>query len=444
MLNSFPDLFAAVSDLIWGVWTITLIFIVGLILSIRTRFVQFREFGYALKLIMKGAMGRDLSEKEQGDISPFQALTTALAATIGNGNVAGVATAITIGGPGAAFWMWSVALFGMATKYAECTLAVRYRKVAEDGTMAGGPMYYLSEGLKLKWLGVFFAISAVLGGIGAGNMTQSNSAALVLFSEFGVPKVVSGIILAFGLWLVIIGGIKRIGNIAEKLVPAMVLIYVFSSIIILIVNITEIPSAFALIFESAFTGAAAAGGFAGATVARAIAYGFRRGVVSSEAGAGSAAIAHGAAKTSDPHRQGSIAMVGVFIDTIVVSSMTALVIVTTGQWSSGLISTEMTAAAFNTVIPQGGLIIVLASVMFGFTTMVSWAYYGEQSLRFVFGLKISLPYRWIYCILACIGAIFEVKPLWDLGDIFFGLMIFPNLLALVGLSGVVSKLSMKK
>ena len=439
--SAIAELTADLSDIVWGVWTIILLCGVGLLLTWKTKFVQATNFKKALKLISGGALKRDSSEEGTGDISPFQALTTALSATIGNGNVAGVATAIAIGGPGAAFWMWTVSLFGMATKYAEAVLGVRYRQRSGDGTMLGGPMVYLKEGLGMKHLSLFFAISALFGGIGAGNMTQSNSVALVLFSDFGVPKWSSGLALAVALWLVIIGGIRRIGRFAEMLVPSMALVYVLSCLVILVANVAELPAAFSLIIKSAFSGTAATGGFAGATVARAMAYGFRRGTVSSEAGVGTAAIAHGAARTSDPHRQGIIGMMGVFIDTMVVSTMTALVLVSTGAWSSGLISTEMTAVAFKSVLPFGGIIIVVVSALFGFTTMVGWAYYCEQCLRFVGGIKLSIPFRWIYCILAGLGAIFQVKPLWDWADIFMGFMVFANLVALVGLSGEVRKIS---
>ena len=439
--SAIAELTADLSDIVWGVWTIIFLCGVGLLLTWKTKFVQATNFVKALRLISSGALKRDSSEEGTGDISPFQAFTTALSATIGNGNVAGVATAIAIGGPGAAFWMWTVSLFGMATKYAEAVLGVKYRQKTEDGTMLGGPMVYLKEGLGMNRLSLFFAISALFGGIGAGNMTQSNSIALVLFSDFGIPKWFSGLVLALALWAVIIGGIHRIGRVAEKLVPSMALVYVLGCLAILLVNITEVPGAFALIIRSAFSGTAATGGFAGATVARAMAYGFRRGTISSEAGVGTAAIAHGASRTTDPHRQGIIGMMGVFIDTMVVSSMTALVLVSTGVWSSGLISTEMTSAAFKSVLPFGGVIIVLVSILFGFTTMVGWAYYCEQSLRHAGGIKLSILFRWGYCGLAGLGAIFQVKPLWDWADIFMGFMVFANLTALVALSGEVRKIS---
>ena len=435
------EITAQLSDIVWGIWTIIFLCAVGLLLTWKTRFVQITNFKTALKLISGGALKRDSFSKDAGDISPFQAFTTALSATIGNGNVAGVATAIAIGGPGAAFWMCTVSLFGMATKYSEAVLGIKYRQKADDGTMLGGPMVYLNKGLGMRRLSLFFAIAALFGGLGAGNMTQSNSIALVLFSDFGIPKWFSGMILALTLWFVIIGGIRRIGRVAEMLVPGMALIYIISCLAILVVNLKEIPEAIILIIDSAFNGTAATGGFAGATVARAMAYGFRRGTISSEAGVGTAAIAHGAARTSDPHRQGIIAMMGVFMDTMVISTMTALVLVTTGAWSSGLISTEMTAMAFKSVLPFGGIIIIIVSALFGFTTMVGWAYYCEQSLRYIGGIRFSIPFRWIYCGLAGVGAIFQVKPLWDWADIFMGFMVFANLIALVALRNEVKKMS---
>ena len=438
--NEFNNFTAYISDIVWGWWTIFLLCGVGLLLTLKTRFIQVTRFSTSWKLLFGAAFKKERSDKE-GDISPFQALTTALSATIGNGNVAGVATAIAIGGPGAAFWMWTVSLFGMATKYAEAVLGVKYRNQSEDRTMLAGPMVYINRGLGMRRLGIFFAIAALFGGLGAGNMTQSNSIALVLFSDFDIPKWISGIVLAFVLWLVIIGGIRRIGRVAEALVPSMALIYIVSCLVILYTNLSGIPAAFVLIIDSAFSDTAATGGFAGATVARAMAYGFRRGPVSSEAGIGTAAIAHGSARTSDPHSQGLIGMMGVFIDTMVVSSMTALVLVTTGAWSSGLISTEMTAMAFKSVLPFGGVIIIIVSTLFGFTTMVGWAYYCEQSLRHIGGIKFSIPFRWIYCGLAGLGAMFQVKPLWDWADIFIGLMVFANLIALIALRNKVKTIS---
>ena len=426
------DLVSAVSNLVWGRWTIVLLVAVGILMTAATRGVQFRRFGEAVRLVLRGAMHRDQTDREPGDISPFQALTTALAATIGNGNIAGVATAIAVGGPGAAFWMVAMAPLGMATKYAETHLAIRYRRRMPDGTMLGGPMVYLADGAGRKGLGALFAMCAALGAIGAGNLAQANSVSLVMDSEFGVPVWLSGLVLASILASVIIGGIRRIGQVAERLVPTMVLLYVAGVVVTLALNVDRIPSAFGLILESAFSPVAATGGFAGSTVAATIEYGIRRGVISSEAGLGSAGIAHSAAQTTDPRRQGVIAMIGVFIDTVVVCTATALTVVVTGVWSSGELSSAMVASAFNTGIPGGGTVVAVTSLFFGFTSLVAWAYYGEQGLRFLLGgRRPGIAYRVLWCVLAFIGSIYGVKLVWDFSDILIGLMVFPNVVGLI-------------
>ena len=372
------NLVTQLSDFIWGRWTIALLVVVGIVMTIYSRGIQFREFRNAAVLVSRGALRRDTGTDQPGDISPFQALTTAMAATIGTGNIAGVATAIAVGGPGAAFWMVAMAPLGMATKYAETCLGIRYRRRMPDGSMLGGPMVYLTDGANLKGLGIAFALCLALGAIGAGNLAQANSVALVMFSEFAIPKWMSGLILTTVLASVIIGGIKRIGRFAEMLVPAMVLLYIAGVVVTLVVNAEKIPAAFQLIFESAFSPVAATGGFVGSTIARTVEYGIRRGVISSEAGLGSAGIAHSAAKTANPKRQGIIAMMGVFIDTVVVCTATSLTVVVTGAWSSGQYSTAMVASAFNSSIPFGGSIVALCSLFFSFTSLVAWAYYGEQ------------------------------------------------------------------
>ena len=329
------DLLARLANLVWGQWTIALLVLLGIVMTIYSRGIQFREFRNASRLVMRGALRRDVAARAPGEISPFQALTTAMAATIGNGNIAGVATAIAIGGPGAAFWMAAIAPLGMATKYAETYFGIRYRREMQDGSMLGGPMVYLADGAGLKGLGFAFALCITLGAIGAGNLAQANSVSLVMFTQFAIPKWLSGLLLAGVLASVIVGGIKRIGQVAERLVPAMVLLYVAGVVVTLVVNIEKVPAAFQLIVSSAFSPVAATGGFAGSTVARTIEYGIRRGVISSEAGLGSAGIAHSAAKTSDPERQGTIAMMGVFIDTVIVCMATALTVVVTGVWNEG-------------------------------------------------------------------------------------------------------------
>jgi AGCS family alanine or glycine:cation symporter len=426
------DLITRLSDLIWGRWTIALLVVVGIVMTIYSRGIQFREFRNAAKLVLRGALRRDTGTNQPGDISPFQALTTAMAATIGTGNIAGVATAIAVGGPGAAFWMVAMAPLGMATKYAETCLGIRYRRRMPDGSMLGGPMIYLTDGANARGLGIAFALCLTLGAIGAGNLAQANSVALVMFTEFAIPKWLSGLILMTVLASVIIGGIKRIGRFAEMLVPAMVLLYIAGVVVTLVANVEKIPAALQLIFESAFSPVAATGGFVGSTIARTIEYGIRRGVISSEAGLGSAAIVHSAAKTADPQRQGIIAMMGVFIDTIVVCTATALTVVVTGAWSSGQYSTAMVASAFNSSIPFGGSIVALCSLFFGFTSLVAWAYYGEQGLRFLIGgRKPGITYRLVWCLLAFVGSIYGVKLIWDISDVLIGLMVFPNIIGLL-------------
>ena len=433
----------------WGSWMIALLLGTGIWLTIRTRFVQLRRLRFALRLMMRGAIRRDQSEKEVGDISPFQALTTALAATVGNGNIAGVATAIYWGGPGAPLWMWISALFGMSTKYAEGLLGVHYRRVAEDGTMAGGPMYYIQDGLSNKKLGRALGLVFGIGGsfvalFGSGNMMQSNSLALALNSQFHIPFWLTGAVITMLVGLVIIGGIKRIGAVAERLVPTMVILYIMGALFVIFYNYKLIPYAVVLIFKSAFTGQAAIGGFIGAAVRDTIRRGVSRGLLSNEAGLGSAAIAHGAARAKDPICQGSIAMVGTFIDTIVVCSMTALVIIVSGQWNSGLDSTALTVSAFNTAIPFGGAIVALGSALFGFTTLIGWYYYGEQCLEYLFGLKITRGYRIVYITLTFIGSILQRENLiivWNVADIVNIFMAVPNLIGLLLLSGVVAKMT---
>jgi len=426
------DLITRLSDLIWGRWTIALLVVVGIVMTVYSRGIQFREFRNAAKLVSRGALRRDTGTDQPGDISPFQALTTAMAATIGTGNIAGVATAIAVGGPGAAFWMVAMAPLGMATKYAETCLGIRYRRRMPDGSMLGGPMIYLTDGANARGLGIAFALCLTLGAIGAGNLAQANSVALVMFTEFAIPKWLSGLILMTVLASVIIGGIKRIGRFAEMLVPAMVLLYIAGVVVTLVANVEKIPAALQLIFESAFSPVAATGGFVGSTIARTIEYGIRRGVISSEAGLGSAAIVHSAAKTADPQRQGIIAMMGVFIDTIIVCTATALTVVVTGAWRSGEYSTAMVASAFNSSIPFGGSIVALCSLFFGFTSLVAWAYYGEQGLRFLIGgRKPGITYRLVWCLLAFVGSIYGVKLIWDISDVLIGLMVFPNIIGLL-------------
>ncbi len=432
-------LMASANAFVWGPVMLALLVGTGVLLTVRLTGLQLTQLPHALKLVFSHSEDEDTSE---GDISPFQALTTALAATIGTGNIAGVATAIYLGGPGAVFWMWVCAVFGMATKYAEAVLAVHYRQHLADGTMQGGPMRYLAEGLGQKWLGMLFAVMGSVAAFGIGSMVQSNSVAVALESTFGVSPLMTGLALAFLAAIVIIGGIHRIGRVTAKLVPLMAVLYVVAASTILVINAAHIPEAFMLIFSHAFSPAAGSGGFAGATVAMAIRYGVARGVFSNEAGLGSAPIAHAAARTTSAVRQGLVAMTGVFFDTIIICTMTALVILTSGVWDSGERSSALTALAFQTVLPQGGAIIVtLALAVFAYSTMIGWAYYGEQCIEYVFGLKARTPYRYLFCAVIAWGALQKIGFVWDFSDTMNGAMAIPNLLGLIGLSGVVVKLT---
>ena len=414
---------------------IFLLLVTGIFLTIGLRFLPIRKLPHTLKQLLKGRK----PGTARGDITPFQALTTELSATIGTGNIAGVATAIFMGGPGAIFWMWVCAIFGMATKFCESFLAVKYRHTLEDGTISGGPMWYISKGLHIKWLAWFFAFFGAISAFGIGNMAQSNSVALVLRKCWEIPEVVTGISLAILAALVIIGGIKRIGRVTEVMVPFMSLIYIGGAFLILIFNVTKIDDVFSLIITHAFTPVAASGGFAGAVVSQAIRYGVTRGVFSNEAGLGSTPIAHAAAKTDSPLNQGFISMSGVFFDTIVICSMTAFVILLFPEaWSSGENSSSLTSLAFNLGLPGlGKHIVTLCLAIFAFSTIIGWSYYGEKCIQYIFGFSARSPYRLIYCIFIAIGATIEVNLVWDLSDILNASMAIPNLIALLVLSSSV-------
>jgi AGCS family alanine or glycine:cation symporter len=432
-----------ISFQIWG-YMLFILFAAGFWLSLRTGFIQFRRLGDSFKLMFAGLMGRRSKIKREGDISPFAALSTALAATVGNGNIGGVATALFTGGPGAIFWMWVCGSVGMATKFSEALLGVMYREKYPDGRIAGGPMYYIKNGFKnatfARILAPIFAICGAFATLfGTGNMMQANQIALAFNSQFGIPKLIIGIIVTTLVGLVVIGGIKRIGAVAEKIVPTMLFIYLICAIIVLLVHITAIPKAFALIFKHAFTPAAAAGGFLGATVKSALQMGFRRGLLSNEAGLGSAPIAHAAAQTPSPVHQGLMGVGEVFIDTLLVCTMTGLINLTTGSWQSGLNGTAMTAASFAKVFSHfGSLVVALSSFLFGYTTLIGWYYYGEQCMKFLFGLKVTYPYRVIYVVLCFIGSIISIELVFYIGDIANAFMALPNLIALFVLSGTVA------
>jgi AGCS family alanine or glycine:cation symporter len=428
------------NDIIWGPPLLILLVVVGLYLTIRTRGVQFQYLFYAHKL----AFSRH-DDRAQGDISHFQALMTALAATIGIGSITGVATAIAIGGMGSLVWMWGAALLGMATKYGEAILAIKYRTTDEAKEMCGGPMYYIEKGMKWKWLAVIFAIFGAITAMGTGNMVQSNSVALALQDLLNIDPIWSGMGLVVIVGAALIGGIKSIGKIASVLVPAMALFYIVGGLAIILMKIDAIPAAFGIIFRSAFRGQAAVGGFVGASVMMAIQMGVSRGVFSSEAGLGSSPIAAAAAKTDTPGRQALVSMCSVFITTGIVCTITGLVIALSGVLgevgSDGKVldGSAMALQAFNNIIPYGGLVVTIALIPFAYSTILGWAYYGEKCIEYLFGYRVTKIYRVIYTFLVFPGAILSLRLVWGFANMMNGLMAFPNLIALFVLAGVISK-----
>ncbi len=423
----------------------------GLYFMIRLRALPLRRLGPAFGNLFRGR-GEGVDQSAGGDISPWNALSTALSGQVGTGNLAGVATALTLGGPGAIFWMWVTAIFGMAAAFAESSLAVKYRETGEDGEVQGGPMYYIRNGLspRWRWLAVFFAVGTMFSAVVTGNMTQANSIATGIASATPIPVWATGLAVAALAFIVIIGGIKSIGAVAGRVVPAMALGYILVALIMLIINAERVPAAFADIFAYAFGFKQAVGGVAGYTVLQAIRFGVARGLFSNEAGQGSTAIAHAAAKTDDPVQQGEIAMLGAFIDTIVICTMTALVILSVkGQFVSGdgfvdyawqsstLAGAQVTTAVFNQGMPFGGLFIAVALALFAFTTILGWAYYMEQAVTYLFGEKAAKPMRFIWVGMVFVGALQEIDFIWRLGDLANASMAFPNLIAILLLSPVV-------
>ncbi|MDN5324088.1 MAG: alanine or glycine:cation symporter, family [Clostridia bacterium] len=434
-MDTFVNLMGKVNSFVWGPYMLALLVGTGLFLTFRLGFITFKFLPYALKL----SFSKHQDDTSEGDITHFQALMTALAATIGTGNIAGVATAVALGGPGAVVWMWLTALVGMATKYAEAILAVKYRVKDENGEMAGGPMYFIEKGLNMKWLGVLFAFFGAAAGFGIGNMVQSNSVADALNSTFGLSHWISGVVLAILTALVVLGGIKSIAKVTSTLVPIMAVFYVLGGLLIILLNISQLPAAIALIFKAAFSGAQPiAGGFAGATVAKAIRFGVARGVFSNEAGLGSAPIAAAAAKTDHPARQAFVSMTGTFLDTIIVCSITGLVLAITGVWETGETGAALTTMAFNKGLPgPGGLIVAIGIILFAYSTILGWAYYGEKCAEYLFGVSAVKPYRYLWVIFVGLGAVAKLSLVWDIADTLNGLMAIPNLIGLLLLSGVV-------
>lgn len=433
------DLISAINDVVWGPLMLILILGVGLYLMTGLSFMPLRHIGFSFRLLWQGRQ-----KKGEGDIAPFNALMTALSATIGTGNIAGVATAIFLGGPGALFWMWCTALVGMATKYAEAVLAVKYREIDSSGMHIGGPMFYIKNGLKphWAWLGTCFALFGAFAGFGIGNTIQANSVADVINNTFAVPHYVTGAIMAVLAALVLVGGIQRIASVAGKLVPFMAVSYVGAGLVILTINYTALPQSFSLIFTHAFTPVAATGGFAGAAVWAAIRFGVARGIFSNEAGLGSAPIAHAAASTNSPVQQGHIAMLGTFIDTIIICSITGLVIISTGAWTQGDNGASLSSLAFETALPGvGGYIVAISLSIFAFTTILGWSFYSEKCVEYLFGEKAITPFRLLWVLAVPVGATASLKFIWLVADTLNALMAIPNLVALILLSPVVFKLT---
>lgn len=438
-MQTLTDLITTLNGIVWGPLMLILILGTGLFLMYGLSFMPLRRIAYSFKLLWQGR-----HMKGEGDIAPFNALMTSLSATIGTGNIAGVATAIFLGGPGALFWMWCTALVGMATKYAEAVLAVKYREVDKKGFHIGGPMFYIKNGLKSHWgwLGTCFAVFGAAAGFGIGNTIQANSVADAMNSTFALPHLVTGIIMAVLAALVLIGGIKRIACVAGKLVPFMAIAYVFAGLLILIINIGSLPHAFSLIFTHAFTPVAASGGFAGAAVWAAIRFGVARGIFSNEAGLGSAPIAHAAAATNSPVQQGNIAMLGTFIDTIIICSITGLVIITSGVWTAGENGASLSSAAFESALPGvGSYIVTLGLSVFAFTTILGWSFYSEKCFEYLFGEGVITAFRVCWIIAVPIGATANLDFIWLVADTLNALMAIPNLIALILLSPVVFKLT---
>ncbi len=432
-METLDKIISQASSLIWGVPMLILLVGTGLYLTIKLRGLQFWALGHAFKLIFTK------EENAKGDITHFQALMTALAATVGIGNIVGVATAITFGGPGAVFWMWVTGLVGMATKYSEAILAVKYREQGSNG-YKGGPMYYLAKGANMPKLAFAFAAFTVLASFGIGNMTQSNAIANALSSQFATPTWITGIVLLTITSFVILGGIKSIGKTTSILIPFMIAVYLTTAIIILATNADKISDAFGLIFYHAFNPIAAGGGFAGAAVAAAIRYGIARGVFSNESGLGSAPIAAAAAKTNDPVKQALVSMTQTFIDTLVVCTMTALIILMAPVWTTGGSAGELTLKSFEYFLGDyGSFVVVLATILFGYSTILGWSYYGERAFEYIFGEDSIKFYRIIFVSFVLVGAMLELKLVWNFSDLANGLMAIPNLIALLLLSKIVSE-----
>ncbi|RRJ88662.1 sodium:alanine symporter family protein [Gulosibacter macacae] len=442
-MDQLQSILDSIGAFVWGPWLlIPLLLGTGIVLTVRLRFLQLRKLGPALNL----GLIRRADDTEGGDISQFQALTTALAATVGVGNIVGVATAIAIGGPGALFWMWVTGLLGMASKYAEAFLGVRFRTTDARGEKSGGPQYYLQRGIKGpfgKFLALWFAIFAVIASFGIGNMTQGNAVAAQMAGTFDIPSWVTAIVLTVVTGIVLIGGISSIGRVTAAFVPVMILLYIIFGMVVLVANAPELPQALADIFNMAFTGTAAVGGFSGSILILVIQMGVARGIFSNESGMGSAAIAAAAAKTTHPVRQGLVSMTQTFIDTIIVVSFTGLIVISTGVWEQGNAEGQagtMTSEAFaGTLGEVGSVVVALSIAFFAFSTMLGWSYYGERSVERLVGVAGVVPYRVLFTAVVFIGCTVPLSIVWSFADIANGLMALPNLIGLLLLSGLIAR-----
>jgi AGCS family alanine or glycine:cation symporter len=429
-MHELEALLAKIADWVWGPPLLILLVGTHLYLTLRTRVIQ-RYLGRAIRLSVKADHGAE------GDVSQFGALTTALAATIGTGNIVGVATAVSLGGPGAVLWMWLTGVFGIATKYSEALLSVKYRVKDERGMMAGGPMYVLERALGMRWLGLIFAALTAIAAFGIGNMVQANSISSMVRTSFGVSPWVSGALMTVLTAVVILGGIQSIARVCEGLVPFMAIFYVAGCAILLVMGWETLPGTFSLIFSSAFTGQAAAGGFAGATMREALRYGVARGLFSNESGLGSAPIVAAAARTANPVRQALVSSTGTFWDTVVVCAMTGLVVVNTGDWARGLKGAELTHAAFSHIPWIGPTVLTVGLLTFVFSTILGWSYYGEKAAEYLFGVRAIVPYRLLWVVAVMVGSVATLPAVWSFADIANGLMAVPNLVSLLLLSGVI-------
>jgi AGCS family alanine or glycine:cation symporter len=433
------DLIQRVADWLFMPWIVGILFGTGIFLTIRYRFVQVTQFGAALREVM----GRRSSETA-GALTPFQAFMTALAASIGTGNIAGVATAIVSGGPGALFWIWCYGFVAMAIKFTEAVLGLQYRQ-AREGRIDSGPMYYLRDGLKSPVLAWIYALVAGVAALTTTPFTQPNSIANVFESQFAMPTWLSGVIIAVLTWLVIIGGLRSIGRVAERLSPLKVGLYFAGGLIVIVANAARIPEVLALVVREAFSMQAASGSVAGVGVWVAIRFGLARGIYANEAGYGTAAVAYGTAASRQPRQQGLNAIMEVFVVSFVTSTISALVLLLTGAWQSGQSSAAAVALAFESSIPVvGGWVVAFCVFLFGYTTLIGWAYYGEQFLAYLLGRSVALPYRWIYCLLIPFGAMARVDVVWAWGDLMNALQVFPNLVGLLALSGAVSRVARER